>query len=681
VIPVSSEKIENIIIYMFFVLFAVSVIILLSSLYNVGQVALILISFAFVVSPLLFRKVFRKYLVPVQAYALSTFVIHTFFKDNILNLWSILIYFGVLFLSLLWLIHINRKDVFEHKKTRNRLKKYSAVLEKIPFAFAIHDKDNIIFMNNEYKNLFGTTNILKGAFDKGNLNNCRYYGKQDSNRAVSRICRVETLKGERWCSLRTEPINGIDNYYISSVLDHTDLISSGEQIKELINIEKRIFNSLPIGIAILNEKNGLEFSNEIFSKIISEKRIPLNRSSSVCPIKCSATECVLDTGKEYVENLNENEGKTIYKLSCVPVENNERASEAAVILRDITEEKKYIETLQNLSSSSNLIMRLTGLITSSKTGFEEFGKEIYNVIHNELKLCDHMFIAKKISEEEILIEFGVIEDEIVSGKKIKLNEPSLTGHILNNENRLYLEDIKKSNIKSSVPKNIMSDIRPITFFGIPLKISGKTQGVVAFESWGEDVFDESKREIFVIIASQLEVLLKIQRNVEELYEERNKLRKIVVRDKLTGAYNRNFFDEYIKKIQAINKRQKENSSIVMLDINDFKKINDQKGHIFGDRVLKLVSKVIIDSLREMDVLIRYGGDEFIIILPETTKEEADKVMNRVTKELVNRSEQEMGLKITISYGISSFGVSQDYFKGIKIADDLMYKMKNSNPET
>jgi diguanylate cyclase (GGDEF)-like protein len=118
----------------------------------------------------------------------------------------------------------------------------------------------------------------------------------------------------------------------------------------------------------------------------------------------------------------------------------------------------------------------------------------------------------------------------------------------------------------------------------------------------------------------------------------------------------------------------------MLDINDFKKINDQKGHIFGDRVLKLVSKVIIDSLREMDVLIRYGGDEFIIVLPETTKEEADKVMNRITKELVNRSEQEMGLKITISYGISSFGVYQDYFKAIKISDDLMYKMKNSNPE-
>ncbi|MEA2066710.1 MAG: diguanylate cyclase [Thermotogota bacterium] len=676
-----NKKIETIIIYMFFLLLAVSIIILLSSLYDIGQVALILISSAFVVSPLLFRKDFRKYLVPVQAFALSTFVIHIFFKDNILNFWSILIYFGVLFLSLMWLVYINRKDVLEHRKTQNRLQKYSMVLEKVPFVIVIHDKDNIIFMNKEYKKLFGTKNILKGTFGQGNANNCKCYAKKDSDRAMARICRIDTLKGERWCSLRTELINGIDNYYITSVLDHTDQISSGEQIKELIDIEKRIFNSLPVGIAVISKEHGLEFSNEIFSKLVSEKRVPVKENKDICPVKCSAAECVLDRGTEYFEELKSKYGNAVYKLRCIPISKNGHVTEAAVTLEDITKKKKYIETLQNLSSSSNLIRRLSGLLTSGKTGFEEFGEEIYNVIHNELKLCDHMFIAKKISEEEILIEFGVIEGETVSGKKIKLNEPSLTGHIINNTNRLYLEDIKKSDIKSYVPKNIMSDNRPITFFGVPLKISGKTQGVVAFESWGEDVFDESKKEIFSIIASQLEVLIKIQKDVENLYEERNELKKIVVRDKLTGAYNRNFFDEYIKKIQAINLRQKENSSIVMLDINHFKKINDKKGHIFGDRVLKLVSEVIVSTLRDMDVFIRYGGDEFIIILPKIAKKDAYKVMSRITRVLETQSEKEINMKITISYGISRFGIAQDYFKAIKIADDLMYKMKNSNPET
>ncbi|TYC02439.1 MAG: GGDEF domain-containing protein [Kosmotoga sp.] len=677
----TGENTNSIIYYLFLLLFVLSIVIFLLLNYDLSLIVTIIISSAFVISPFIFKKDIRKYLVPIQVFALSTFIVHIFLKGSEYTIWSISIYFATLFFSLLWLVSITEKGIQTHRKTKERLQKYSKVLEKVPFVILIHNRNDIVYSNSKYKEFFGTKNILTNSFELNNIENCRSHKEKDIYRSSSRICRVETLKGERWCSFRTEQIDGMDNYFITVVLDHTDFVSSGEQIKELINIEKRIFNSLPVGVAIINQKNGIEFSNDVFSEIISGKRIPLKVKRGLCPINCSTNECVLETGEEYIETFDGDIKGPIYQLRCIPVKHNKETSEVAVILRDVSEEKKYIELLQNLSSSSNLVMRLSELIASGVTGFEDFGREIFKVIHNELKLCDHMFIAKKISEKEILIEFGVIEDKTVSGKKIDFDSPSLTKHVLNTSKTLYLTDIKKSNIESYVPEEMKIDERPITFYGVPLKISGKTQGIAAFESWGEDQYDESKKEIFDIIASQLEVLIKIQSSIKEMYDEKNKLKKIVVRDKLTGAYNRNFLDEYIKKIQAINKRQKENSALVMLDINDFKKINDQKGHIFGDKVLKLVSKVIGSSLREMDVFIRYGGDEFIIVLPETTEEKADKVMQRVTEELEAQSEKEINMKIAISYGISYFGEAQDYYKAIKTADDLMYKMKNSNPET
>lgn len=645
-----------------------------------NQLTLIILSSAFVVAPLLIKKVISRYLIPVQALALSVFAVQIFIEDNSPTLWSILIYSSGLSFSLLWLVYISKISLDENKEIRKRLKRFTKTSNKLPFAVFVHNKNRVVFANNKYSKLFGEGSILKDSL-KLNIKDYSFHETNNSKTSVTRTSRIETLKGKRWCTLNTKPMDRFGKYYVTSVIDHTDFVSSGEQIKELINIEKRIFNSLPVGVAIINQKNGIEFSNDVFSEIISGKRIPLKVKRGLCPINCSTNECVLETGEEYIETFDGDIKGPIYQLRCIPVKHNKETSEVAVILRDVSEEKKYIELLQNLSSSSNLVMRLSELIASGVTGFEDFGREIFKVIHNELKLCDHMFIAKKISEKEILIEFGVIEDKTVSGKKIDFDSPSLTKHVLNTSKTLYLTDIKKSNIESYVPEEMKIDESPITFYGVPLKISGKTQGIVAFESWGEDQYDESKKEIFDIIASQLEVLIKIQSSIKEMYDEKNKLKKIVVRDKLTGAYNRNFLDEYIKKIQAINKRQKENSALVMLDINDFKKINDQKGHIFGDKVLKLVSKVIVSSLREMDVFIRYGGDEFIIVLPETTVEKADKVMQRVTEELEAQSEKEINMKIAISYGISFFGESQDYYKAIKTADDLMYKMKNSNPET
>ncbi|MFO7883117.1 MAG: sensor domain-containing diguanylate cyclase [Kosmotogaceae bacterium] len=672
----SVKKINYLFVVVFFILIVLVIILLFFQGFDPKQSVFLLMTVVFVISPLIYKKAIRKYLIPIQVYAITTYIIHLFIVEYINTASSLLLHFASLFFSLLWLILISSKSIDKHKEVKKRLDKYSRVIKKLPLAVVIHDGENIVYMNDVYRDYFGTDNILDKSMSSHIFTDCPLSDTKKSENDLPGVCKIKTRKGDIWCSFKTETIDEKQNYFITSILDHTDFVKTSHQVEELQDIEKRIFNSIPIGLAVISERNGIEFFNSNFKEFTAQNIVPLVNDDHRCPIKCNVDKCVLDSKEEHHEEFRDNKNSLVYALRCIPLEKG-KEKESIVILRDITKEKNFTELLKGLSSSSNLLMRLSELITSDITGFEEYGQRIYEVIHDELQLCDHMFVAKKLDEENIFIEFGVIENEIVSGTTIPIKTPSLSKYIIEHSEPLYLSDIKASKIKSYIPEELRKLERPITFYGLPLRSNGETRGIVAFKSWGEDRFDESKKEIFTIIASQLEVLFKIQNNIESIYEERNKLEVIVLRDKLTGAYNRNFFDEYIRKLDAENKRSNENSSIVMLDVNDFKKINDQKGHVFGDKVLKLVSNVFKNTIREMDVFIRYGGDEFVIVLPRTSKEEAENVIKRASENLLKASTEELNMETTISYGISTLGKSQDYKKAINIADSKMYEMKNS----
>lgn len=118
----------------------------------------------------------------------------------------------------------------------------------------------------------------------------------------------------------------------------------------------------------------------------------------------------------------------------------------------------------------------------------------------------------------------------------------------------------------------------------------------------------------------------------------------------------------------------------MIDLNDFKTINDTHGHNEGDLALKEVSETIMSNLRNRDLVLRFGGDEFIIILPGSTIEQAEKVMGRIEKQL--SSIQDILIPVTIAFGISSFEEGS-YEEAIKEADQRMYqdKIKKKDEET
>ncbi len=155
--------------------------------------------------------------------------------------------------------------------------------------------------------------------------------------------------------------------------------------------------------------------------------------------------------------------------------------------------------------------------------------------------------------------------------------------------------------------------------------------------------------------------------------------KLTVTDTLTSVYNRRFINEFLIKEIARSKRLEREFSVVICDIDDFKKINDTRGHVPGDTVIKQFADVIKNTLRAVDVIGRYGGDEFIVIMPETPNKIAAHVLNRLRQHIADMEVSVPGQRsvhVTASFGVASYprdGTSSESL--LVTADERMYDAK------
>lgn len=148
------------------------------------------------------------------------------------------------------------------------------------------------------------------------------------------------------------------------------------------------------------------------------------------------------------------------------------------------------------------------------------------------------------------------------------------------------------------------------------------------------------------------------------------------KDYLTGLYNRRFIDEIFTKIISSVDRKNEQLTVTILDCNNFKQINDTYGHKTGDLVLKNISSLLLNCVRNSDIIARWGGDEFIIISPYTDRSGTEVMLCRIEKELLELS-QETEKEISVTAGIAVYPIdSKDLDDLIKMADVNMYSLKN-----
>lgn len=212
-----------------------------------------------------------------------------------------------------------------------------------------------------------------------------------------------------------------------------------------------------------------------------------------------------------------------------------------------------------------------------------------------------------------------------------------------------------------------------------------------FSSQIADANGESLHEIMASVVSETQRMLRLNRKmgaeltqssqeINKLREDLDKVRSEARTDGLTGIANRKVFDGVMRDAAREANERSQHLSLLMLDIDFFKRFNDTYGHQMGDQVLKLVARTIQTCVRPEDTVARYGGEEFAAILPRTPMRDAQSVAERIRatvagKRITNRrSGTELG-RITLSIGVAEYAIGETMTEVVQRADKALYMAK------
>ncbi len=217
--------------------------------------------------------------------------------------------------------------------------------------------------------------------------------------------------------------------------------------------------------------------------------------------------------------------------------------------------------------------------------------------------------------------------------------------------------------RNNLRENQKFNLIPFVFLSAKNKLDDKIQGLeIGADYYLTKPFENS--ELMAIIRSRI--------------EKSREFNNLIYHDKLTGLLNRGGIDKRLEEEINRGRRYNNSFSIAMMDIDHFKKVNDTYGHQAGDIVLRNVSESIAKNMRDSDYAGRYGGEEFLIVMPHTDKKQAFTAAERIRKALEGTGIKDTDIKITISGGISSYPEDGDeYRKIVSSADSALYTAKNS----
>jgi len=233
-------------------------------------------------------------------------------------------------------------------------------------------------------------------------------------------------------------------------------------------------------------------------------------------------------------------------------------------------------------------------------------------------------------------------------------------------------------IKTEGSKSLHSGLLTKSIIEIYVPIMNNNSFVGAFELYYDisktvQVFDNYTNLIFkinilIVVGTFVSFFILLYLISAKSLKEK----ELISKDYLTNLYNRRHFYEISEKYLLLSKRKKIPLSLCMIDIDNFKKINDTYGHNIGDEVLKVFSSETKSLIRESDILVRFGGEEFLLLLPDTDINHAEILSNKICKHLVSLDNS---IGFTVSIGISEYDSVQTIDELIAKADKCLYSAK------
>lgn len=308
-------------------------------------------------------------------------------------------------------------------------------------------------------------------------------------------------------------------------------------------------------------------------------------------------------------------------------------------------------TIINFSKNKNMIMSEVSIEGNYRSG--EF-EDIHEITELPSKVINYVYHSKKIVRLDIATQNNMFSDD------------------------LY---ISKHKIKS--------------LLCFPLVLQGKIIGLIYLENrLSKSIFSKERIEFISLMSSQIAISLEnamVYKNLEVLVEERTtdlelknkelvdlnmQLRTISITDGLTGLFNRRKLDDVLEYEVSKTLRYKSNLSIILMDIDYFKNVNDTYGHNVGDQVLIKIANILTSNTRKSDIVGRWGGEEFLVVCPEIEFSSAVKLAKKLNHAIEDYDFGEVGTK-TGSFGVTKFIEGEQIKDVLKRVDDYLYIAKRT----
>jgi diguanylate cyclase (GGDEF)-like protein/PAS domain S-box-containing protein len=464
--------------------------------------------------------------------------------------------------------------------------------------------------------------------------------------------------------------------------------------KQTSFLDSLIQNS-PLGIVVLDREGSIELANVAFAELfqcdrneltsirIENMGIPGEEATDSAQL---LTQIFAGNPLRRIVRQRRKDGKILdLALHGVPLLLNDEVRGAYLIYEDISQQIRANEEQQESAESLGRLVRELELRTRQMTSLNEMGsllecsgtiKEACAVVANSVQRlfpdspAGGLYLFKSSRD--------LVEAAVRWGKKdalaptfppdacwsLRRGQPHWSGHP---ENGITCQHLAES--------------ATVEYLCVPMVAHGNTVGVLHIEFQSEpasrydsakETFRDSQKRLAISAASQVALSLAS-------LQLRETLREQAIRDPLTRLFNRRFLEESLERELQLAGRKKHSVAVLFLDLDHFKRFNDSFGHDAGDMVLQSLADLLRNSFRTTDICCRYGGEEFAIILPESSSRDAavraDALRSDVKRVRLQYKKQTLG-QLTLSVGVAAFpehgSTSRDL---LKIADQCLYESK------
>ena len=513
---------------------------------------------------------------------------------------------------------------------------------------------------------------------------CKKTFENDKFKSFNYSLKID--KDKKYFSANLSPIK-FDSFddekaVAATIRNISDLKKVNKKFKTQKAYFEQLFNNSTEAIALLDNKYHVIKINKKFETLFGFKQseiINKNIDNFILP------EEFLERGKKYTKKVKNGEkiqsegirktknGKRINVfLQGFPIKLANGQIGIYALYNDITERKKKQEELnfqyrfqKTLAETSSSLLDVNSYNIDKKINkaLEKIGK-FFNVDRSYIFQYSEQTAAFSNTYEWSKTEMKSQKDKL---QNIEADNFQWGIKKLYDNEIINIKDVQNMDSKAEAEQILFKNLNLCSVVLIPIFIENRFFG---FLSFGSEI---NKKEFSSEEIQLLSIFTDVITSAFSKHIDYKKIEKLTYKDSLTGLYNRRYFEEELKRLDT--KRQQP-ISIITADINGLKIINDSLGHKKGDELLKKSAEILKEATRDEDILARQGGDEFVILLPQTEKKEAEKIIKRIKNE--NKLTKEDKLTVSIALGnATKNNINQDIYEILKKADNNMYQNKLS----